>query len=83
MTPSERAQARVRELLDGPLPAVPAELCAEAVRRGARIARRRTALRRLLWAVLFGGVVAFAVWASVAQPWAPPPAETTPPLDGW
>ncbi|MDI3389378.1 hypothetical protein QIS99_24740 [Streptomyces sp. B-S-A8] len=80
---AERREDRVRRLLDGPHPAVPPELGIEAMRRGARRGRRRARARRLLWLVLSVAFLAFAVWAGVEQPWNPPPAETTPPLDGW
>ncbi|MFC7305251.1 hypothetical protein ACFQVC_13585 [Streptomyces monticola] len=80
---SDRKEEQVRRLLDGPTPTVPPNLCAEAMRRGARLGRRRAAIRRLMWLLLLVAVVAFAVWASVAQPWVVPPSETTPPLDGW
>ncbi|NBE54168.1 hypothetical protein [Streptomyces boluensis] len=79
----ERKEDRVRRLLDGPWPAVPPEVCAEALRRGARQGRRRALARRLLWLVVCAGLVVFVVWAAVEQPWVLPPAETTPPLDGW
>ncbi len=83
MSRYERKESAVRRLLEGAQPPVPPELCAEAVRRGGRMLRRRRVARRLLWLVLLAGAVAFAVWACVAQPWAPPPADTTPPLTRW
>ncbi|MEV0124806.1 hypothetical protein AB0I16_25290 [Streptomyces sp. NPDC050703] len=83
MSQYERKEAAVRRLLDGVPPPVPRELYEEAVRRGGRRLRRHRAVRRLLWFALFAAVVAFAVWASVAQPWVEPPAETTPPLTRW
>jgi hypothetical protein len=76
-------EAAVRQIMDRPAPAVPAELHAEVVRRGDRILRRRRIALRLLWLLLFGATVAFVVWASVARPWVEPPSETTPPLTGW
>ena len=76
-------EAAVRQILDRPAPAVPAELHADAVRRGGRILRRRTVAVRLLWLLLFAATVAFVVWASMARPWVEPPSETTPPLTGW
>jgi hypothetical protein len=45
--------------------------------------RRRRTARRLMWLLLWAGVVAFTVWALMAQPWVEPPSETTPPLTGW
>lgn len=82
MSRAGRREAAVRELLDGPMPTVPPDLCTDAVRRGTRILRRRTALRRLLWLLLLAAVVAFAVWASITEPWVRPPSETTP-VSGW
>ncbi|BBC33356.1 hypothetical protein SGFS_046500 [Streptomyces graminofaciens] len=76
-------EAAVRRLLEGTPPPVPPELYPEAVRRGNRMLRRRTAARRLLWLVLLAAVIAFVVWASTARPWVEPPSETTPPVTGW
>ncbi|MEU3789509.1 hypothetical protein AB0F07_06860 [Streptomyces fructofermentans] len=78
-----RREAEVRRLLEEPQPPVPPDLYAEAVRRGGRMLRRRRAARRLMWFLVVAALVAFAVWASVAQPWVEPPSETTPPLTGW
>ena len=64
-------------------PQVPADLAARAAERGARLLRRRRVLRRLWLLAATGVVVAFMVWAVVAQPWQAPPAGTTPPLEGW
>ncbi|MFF2845216.1 hypothetical protein ACFVT5_02630 [Streptomyces sp. NPDC058001] len=83
MNGTDRKEQAVRSLLEGTQPAVPPELYGDAVRRGARMLRRRTVLRRLLWFVLAVAVVAFVVWASLARPWVEPPADTTPPLTGW
>ncbi len=84
MSQQERREAVVRGMLDaeGPV-AVPVELHADAVRRGARMLRRRTAVRRLMWLLLLIAVVAFAVWAAQAQPWVEPPSSRTPPLTSW
>lgn len=68
----------MRRLLDGPHPAVPPDLCAEALHRGSRRARRRALGRRLLWLLLGAALVAFLIWATLTQP----PPDTTPPL-GW
>jgi hypothetical protein len=62
---------------------VPPDLCADAMRRGGRMLRRRRAARRLMWLVLPAAVVAFLVWASLTRPWVEPPSGTTPPLTGW
>ncbi|MYW64788.1 hypothetical protein GTY65_12035 [Streptomyces sp. SID8379] len=84
MSLDERKEASVRAVLDSaPPPVVPAELCAEAMRRGGRALRRRRAARRLLWLLLAATVVAFVVWATMARPWVEPPSKTTPPLTGW
>ncbi|MFE0174443.1 hypothetical protein ACFWZ2_19180 [Streptomyces sp. NPDC059002] len=83
MSQYERKESAVRRLLESRPPAVPPELCADAVRRGGRMLRRRTALRRFCWLLLLVAVVTFAVWASVAQPWVEPPSQTTPPLTRW
>ena len=83
MSQANRREAAVRELLEGPAPPVPPELCADAIRRGNRLLRRRTLLLRLLWLILLAATVAFVVWASIARPWVEPPSETTPPLAGW
>lgn len=79
----DRKEAQVRQLLEGPYPAVPAGLAAGAAERGDRLLRRRRVLRRFGWAVLFAAAVAFTVWAALTQPWAVPPADISPPLEGW
>ncbi|MEV8595824.1 hypothetical protein ACIHFC_14235 [Streptomyces sp. NPDC052013] len=77
-------EATVRRLLEQRTPPpVPPELHAEAVRRGARMLRRRRFARRVMWLLLLAATVAFTVWALTAQPWVEPPSETTPPLTGW
>ncbi|MFD9910434.1 hypothetical protein [Streptomyces sp. NPDC059063] len=84
MSQQERREAVVRGLLDAGAPAsVPADLYGDAVRRGVRVLRRRTALRRVMWLVLLAAVVAFTVWAVTVQPWVERPSETTPPLTRW
>ncbi|MET7986385.1 MULTISPECIES: hypothetical protein [unclassified Streptomyces] len=83
MNLSER-EAAVRRLLEqGPPSVVPPDLYGEVVRRGGRMLRRGKAVRRLLWLVLFGAVVVFAVWAATARPWVEPPSQTTPLVTGW
>ncbi|MGW3665579.1 hypothetical protein [Streptomyces sp. NPDC005141] len=76
-------EAAVRRMLEQTPPPVPHDLYGEAVRRGGRMLRRRTAARRLLWLLLCTAAVAFVVWATMARPWVEPPSETTPPLTGW
>ncbi|MBF8171906.1 MULTISPECIES: hypothetical protein [Streptomyces] len=78
-----KREAAARRILEQSPPRVPPELYAEAVRRGGRMLRRRTALRRLTWLVLGAAAVAFMVWALTVQPWVEPPSETTPPMTGW
>lgn len=82
MTRAER-EAAVRRLMERSAPRVPPDLCADAVRRGTRLLRRRTAARRLTWLLLFTAAVVFTVWAATVHPWAEPPSQTTPPLTGW
>ncbi|MET9951114.1 hypothetical protein ABZ135_06115 [Streptomyces sp. NPDC006339] len=82
MNRHERKEDEVRRLMRTAPPAVPVDLAARAVARGTRRLRRDRVLRRIGWALLAAAVVAFAVWASVAEPWHVP-ARTTPPLEGW
>ncbi|MFI7500197.1 hypothetical protein ACIBVL_17190 [Streptomyces sp. NPDC049687] len=82
MNRTER-EAVVRQMMERTTPHVPAELHADAVRRGSRILRRRTTALRLLWLLLFAATVVFTVWAVTTRPWVEPPSETTPPLTGW
>ncbi|MGW0464147.1 hypothetical protein ACWDX6_02570 [Streptomyces sp. NPDC003027] len=79
----ERPEDQVRRMLESPHPQVPGDLAARAVERGTRLLHRGRMVRRVLWTLLAAAVIAFAVWASVAEPWAVPPAGTTPPLEGW
>ncbi|GAA0912917.1 hypothetical protein [Streptomyces thermoalcalitolerans] len=81
MNRTER-EAAVRRLLEQPSPQVPVELYDDAVRRGERMLRRRTAARRAMWLVLFAATVALTVWALTARPWAEPPP-MTPPVADW
>ncbi|WST68554.1 hypothetical protein OG268_14165 [Streptomyces uncialis] len=79
----DRKEDAVRRLLAGGAPVVPAGLCGDAVRRGARVRGRRRVVRRVLWLLVLGFAVAFVVWASLVRPWSVPPSVTTPPLTGW
>lgn len=84
MSGTGRKEDEVRRMLEGPRPQVPAELAARAEERGVRLPRRRAGAAPASWLlVVTAAVVAFTVWAVVAQPWQAPPAETTPPLEGW
>jgi ferric-dicitrate binding protein FerR (iron transport regulator) len=76
-------EAAVRRMLEREPVRVPPDLCADAVRRGGRMLRRRTAARHVMWVVLLAAVVAFLVWASTTRPWVEPPSRTTPPLTVW
>ncbi|MFF9621778.1 hypothetical protein [Streptomyces griseosporeus] len=76
-------EAAARRIMERVQPVPPPDLHEAVVRRGSRLLRRRTAMRRLLWLLLLAGVVAFTVWALTAQPWVEPPSETTPPLMDW
>ncbi|UQX02697.1 hypothetical protein [Streptomyces sp. RerS4] len=83
MSPYDRKEAQVRELMAGPQPAVPAGLAAAAATHGRRLLRRRRALRRFGWSVLWAAAVAFTVWAALTRPWVTPPSDVSPPLEGW
>ncbi|GHC49385.1 hypothetical protein [Streptomyces flavofungini] len=84
MSQQERREAVVRGMLDAEGPAsVPPDLHGEAVRRGTRMLRRRTVLRRVLWLLLLAAAVAFTIWAAETQPWVEPPSSRTPPLTSW
>ncbi|MEV5601037.1 hypothetical protein AB0L33_06305 [Streptomyces sp. NPDC052299] len=82
MSGTGRREDEVRRMMEGPHPQVPADLAASAAERGARLLRRRRALRRLWVLTLVAAVTAFAVWALAARPWEAPPAETTP-VESW
>ncbi|MFD9335903.1 hypothetical protein ACFWBF_16050 [Streptomyces sp. NPDC060028] len=69
--------------MDGPYPVVPAGLAAGAAARGDRLRRRRRALRRACWTLLFAVVVALLVWASLTHAWTTPSSGVSPPLEGW
>ncbi|MFJ2745033.1 hypothetical protein ACIO3O_35860 [Streptomyces sp. NPDC087440] len=64
-------------------PVVPPDLLVRATERGARHLRRRRALRRVWLVIATIAVVAFLVWASIVHPWQAPPADFTPPVEGF
>ncbi|MFE0949231.1 hypothetical protein [Streptomyces mutabilis] len=76
-------EAAARRIMEQSPALVPPELYADVLRRGGRMLRRRTAVRRLMWVLLGAAAVAFTVWALTVQPWVEPPSETTPPVTGW
>lgn len=73
----------VRRMMDTVHPAVPADLGPRAVAIGARLLRRSRIIRRVWLLLLLAAVIACSVWVAVAEPWAVPPTDTTPPLEGW
>ncbi|MEV7725691.1 hypothetical protein ACIRP0_02415 [Streptomyces sp. NPDC101733] len=83
MSPYDRKEAQVRRLMEGPHPKVPAGLAQAAALRGRKLLRRRLALRRLGWCVLWAAAVTFTVWAALTHPWVAPPSDVSPPLEGW
>ncbi|MFE2374969.1 hypothetical protein [Streptomyces sp. NPDC059398] len=83
MSLPDRKEEMARRMLAGPHPPVPADLALRAAERGARIRRRRTAGRRAVWLLLAAALAAFVVWATLTHPWTPPPARTTPPVEGY
>lgn len=82
MSGTGRREDEVRRMLEGPHPQVPADLAASAAERGARLLRRRRALRRLWVLTLVAAVTAFTVWVLAVRPWETPPAETSP-VESW
>lgn len=84
MSPPDRKETEVRRLLDQhALDHVPADLAERALADGARLLRRRRALRTALWAAVLVGAVALLAWSLARQPWAAPPPTTTSPTVGW
>ena len=83
MSRHDRKEDEVRRMLESHHPQVPADLATRAAEQGTRLLRRHLLVRRVGWVLLVAAVIAFAVWASVAEPWVTPPTETTPPLEGW
>lgn len=83
MSLRDRKQDEVRSMLEAAVEPVPPDLGARAAFRGSRMLRRRQALRAALWVLAAVAVVVFLGWAVAVEPWHVPPAETTPPLEGW
>ncbi|MFI9205400.1 hypothetical protein [Streptomyces sp. NPDC053048] len=83
MSAHDRGADAIRRMLDGPRAPVPADLAARAAGRGRRLLRRRRAVRAVGWALLVAAVVAFCVWAAIAEPWVARPSHQAPPLRDW
>lgn len=83
MSHADRKEDEVRRMLETRPPLVPPDLATRAAEHGTRLLRRHQALRRAAWLLLVAAAIAFAVWASLAEPWVTPPSDTTPPLEGW
>ncbi|MFC9227970.1 hypothetical protein ACFTZI_03230 [Streptomyces decoyicus] len=82
MSLPDRKEAEVRRMLAGPHPLVPPDLAERATARGRRLLAHRRLVRRLGWLLALLAVAALT-WAAVQHPWPPPPAHTTPPVEGW
>ncbi|MEV4741227.1 hypothetical protein [Streptomyces sp. NPDC049555] len=74
MSGLDRREAEALRRLRQVRPVVPPELAARAAEEGRRLLRRRRALAAAGWALLLVAVVAFALWAAVAEPWVAPEA---------
>ncbi|QHC27340.1 hypothetical protein GR130_34405 [Streptomyces sp. GS7] len=72
-----------RTLRAGPHPPVPPDLAARAAARGRRLRDRRRVLHRTGTLLALLALTTLLIWAAVEQPWRPPPARTTPPVEGW
>ncbi|KAF4409169.1 MULTISPECIES: hypothetical protein [Streptomyces] len=83
MSLPDRKEAEVRRLLAGPHPPVPPDLAARAAARGRRTLAFRRGAHTVFAALAGAALIAFLVWLLVTQPWVPPPAETTPPMEAW
>ncbi|MCX4818989.1 hypothetical protein OG883_03530 [Streptomyces sp. NBC_01142] len=83
MSSADPKENDVRRMLETRHPTVPADLATRAEERGTRLLRRHLVVRRAGWLLLVAAAIAFAVWGAMVEPWVTPPAETTPPLEGW
>ncbi|MGW4237016.1 hypothetical protein ACWEJP_09260 [Streptomyces sp. NPDC004749] len=84
MSGANRKEVVLRGLLEPTLPvSLPPGLVPRATARGVRLRRGRRAARAALWTVLATAAALFAVWAWAVHPWAVPPTDMTPPLEGW
>ncbi|GAA2628528.1 hypothetical protein [Streptomyces axinellae] len=83
MSLPDRKEAEVRKLL-AQLPGepVPADLAERALRRGARLLRRRRVLRTVTWLCALLCLAALAGWLLADRPWSQPPPATSPTV-GW
>ena len=78
----DRKETEVRRMLAGPYPLLPPDLAARAADRGRRLLAHRTLLHRLGWLLALLALAALC-WLVMDRPWVPPPAHTTPPVEGW
>ncbi|MFE7313850.1 hypothetical protein ACFU7T_12185 [Streptomyces sp. NPDC057555] len=82
--PPDRKETEARRMLRaGPYPPVPPDLAARAAARGRRLLARRRLLHRTGSLLVLLALLTLLVWAGVEQPWRPPPARTTPPVEGY
>ncbi|WP_369358410.1 hypothetical protein [Streptomyces sp. cg2] len=80
----DRKETEARRMLRaGPYPSVPPDLAARAAARGRRLLVRRRLLHRGGSLLVLLALLALLTWAGVDQPWRPPPARTTPPVEGY
>ncbi|MCK7627452.1 hypothetical protein MUU72_30890 [Streptomyces sp. RS10V-4] len=82
--PPDRKETEARRMLwAGPWPPVPPDLAVRAAARGRRLRLRRRLLHRAGSLLALLALLALALWAAVEQPWHPPPARTTPAVEGY
>ncbi|MFD5734768.1 hypothetical protein ACFWIY_18345 [Streptomyces sioyaensis] len=78
----DRKETEVRRMLAEPYPLVPPDLAARAADRGRRLLAHRILRHRLGWLLALLALAALC-WLVMDRPWLPPPAHTTPPVEGW